>query len=219
MVESNNMRTEIYANRLDAAERLIPLLKEYANNETIVLAIPRGAVPMGYHIAKALHVPFDILLVKKIGYPGNPELAVGSVSVNGRIIDPEFALRKEYIDAETKRLQTTLKERELRLRGNQPAAELRGQTVIIIDDGIATGNSMLAAVSLVKNQHPSKIIVAVPVASPRSLSKIEKIADEVICLHAPQDFIAVANYYNDFSEVNDDEVSTTLQLHHQTNLT
>lgn len=205
------MRTEIYANRLDAAERLIPLLKEYANNETIVLSIPRGAVPMGYHIAEALDVPFDILLVKKIGYPGNPELAVGSVSVNGRIIDPEFALRKEYIDAETKRLQTALKERELRLRGNQPAAELRGQTVIIIDDGIATGNSMLAAVSLVRKQHPSKIIVAVPVASPHSLSKIEKIADEVICLHAPQDFIAVANYYNDFSEVNDDEVSEYLR--------
>ena len=200
------MKGIYYRDRLDAAEQLIPLLKDSSNSSTIVLAIPRGAVPMGFHIAKSLNVPFDILLVKKIGYPGNPELAVGSVSVEGRIIDPEFAVRREYIDTETKRIQAALKERLIRLRGNLPAANLRGKKVIIIDDGIATGNSMMAAVSLVRKQFPHTITVAVPVASPRALNKVEKEVDEIICLHAPEDFMAVAEYYSDFSVVTDDDV-------------
>lgn len=200
------MTAKLFTNRLDAAERLIPILREFIDDATILLAIPRGAVPMGFHIAKALHVPFDILLVKKIGYPGNPELAVGSVSVNGVIIDPEFALRKDYINLERKRLLKILQEREVMWRGESPPLPLREKTVIIIDDGMATGNTMLAALDAVKQQLPRKIIVALPVAPESALSKIKTKADEVLCLHTPRDFIAVAEFYENFEQVNDADV-------------
>ena len=203
-----------FSNRLEAAERLIPILREYADDHSILLAIPRGAVPMGAHIAQALHIPFDILLVKKIGYPGNPELAVGSVSIEGQVIDPEFAIRKEYINSETKRLQSILKERETFLRGNREALYLEKKTVIIIDDGMATGNSMLAAVQLVRQQSPAKILVAVPVASQDAIAKLKGNIDELICLNVPADFQAVGAFYRDFSEVSDNEVREFLSIQH-----
>ncbi|MFN5620814.1 MAG: phosphoribosyltransferase [Flavobacteriales bacterium] len=204
------MTVHLFSNRLEAAERLIPVLREYVDDHTILLAIPRGAVPMGFHIAKALHVPFDILLVKKIGYPGNPELAVGCVSIDGRVIDPEFAIRKEYIDRETKRLQHLLKEREVYLLGNREPLSLAEKSVIIIDDGMATGNSMLAAVQLVRQQSPAKIIVAVPVAAEGAISKLKAAVDELICLHVPEDFQAVGQFYEDFCEVSDTDVRECL---------
>lgn len=210
------MRRSLFSDRLDAAKQLIPLLQQHVNNETVVIAIPRGAVPMGYLIAKTLHVPFDILLVKKIGYPGNPELAVGSVSVNGAVIDPEFAVRKEYIDQETKRLQKMLQEREAVWRVGQPPLSLRHKTVILIDDGMATGNSMLAAVNTVKRQEPAKIIAAVPVASESALNRIKTKADAFICLHIPQEFMAVGDFYEDFQEISDAQVGK--YLHHAMDL-
>lgn len=197
------MTAHLFSNRLEAAERLIPILREYADDHSILLAIPRGAVPMGFAIANALHIPFDIILVKKISSPGNPELAVGSVSIDGRVVDPEFAVRKGYIDRETKRLQALLREREAFFRNHHPAASLRDKTVILVDDGMATGNSMVSAIQAVRQQHPSKVIVAIPVSAADALEKVRRLADDVLCLHAPISFRAVADYYEDFTQVND----------------
>lgn len=201
---------KLFSNRLDAAERLIPILRDFTNEQTVVLAIPRGAVPMGFYIAQALHVPFDIVAVKKISYPGNPELAVGAVSLEGRVVDPEFSIRREYIDRETKRLQAQLKERIVYLRGLKPSVNLKHKTVILIDDGMATGNSMLSAVLLVKQQSPAKVIVAVPVAAQDAIAKLTTTVDEVLSLIVPSAFRAVAEYYEDFSEVSDEEVKDFL---------
>jgi predicted phosphoribosyltransferase len=196
----------MFENRIDAASQLIPQLGKYADKNAVVLAVPRGAVPMGYHIAKDLHLPLDILLTKKIGHPENNELAVGSVSLEGCIIDPRFKVSDAYIKGETERIRQFLKERHLKFSGNRSPIELEGKTVIIVDDGLATGNTMLSSVELVRNHHPKKIVVAVPVASTVALKKLKGIADEVICLCVENEFMAIGQFYYDFSEVTDDQV-------------
>ncbi|WHF52499.1 phosphoribosyltransferase family protein [Chryseobacterium gotjawalense] len=196
----------IFNNRYDAAMRLVPLLKKYADTKGVVLAIPRGAVPMGFYIAKELHLPLDLLLTKKIGHPQNPELAVGSVSMEGRVVDPRFNMDEDFIERETVRIRATLKDRYKKFMGNRSSIDLKDKTVIIVDDGIATGNTMLLSVDLVKHHAPEKVVVATPVAAPEALRKLRMKADEVICLYAPEDFRAVGEFYDDFSQVTDDEV-------------
>jgi putative phosphoribosyl transferase len=196
----------IFENRYDAAMQLIPLLKKYEQENTVVLAIPRGAVPMGYYIAKELNLPLDILLSKKIGHPGNPELAIGSVSLKGRIIDPRFALDQDYIQHETVKIRAMLKERHKKFMGNRPSIELNNKTVIIVDDGIATGNTMLASIDLIRHHAPKKIVVATPVASQEAALAIKQKADDFICLHVPEDFVAVGQFYDYFTQVTDEEV-------------
>lgn len=196
----------VFENRFDAAMHLVPLLTKYAETEGVVLAIPRGAVPMGYYIAKELHFPLDLLLTKKIGHPRNSELAVGSVSLEGRVVDPRFRMEEEYIEQETVRIREMLKERYKKFMGSRPAVNLKDKTVIIVDDGIATGNTMLVSVDLVRHHSPKKVVVVTPVASPDALRKLREKADEVICLYAPENFRAVGEFYNDFSEVTDEEV-------------
>lgn len=195
-----------FENRYDAAMRLAPQLIKYACEKAVVLAIPRGAVPMGYYIAKELNLPLDILLTKKIGHPSNPELAVGSVSMEGRVIDPRFTMDEDFIEQETLRIREMLKSRYIKFMGSRSSVELKDKTVIIVDDGIATGNTMLASVDLVRHHAPQKVIVASPVASPEAVLKLKKKADEVVCLYAPEDFMAVGQFYHDFSEVTDEDV-------------
>lgn len=196
----------IFENRYDAAMQLIPLLKKYEQENTVVLAIPRGAVPMGYYIAKELNLPLDILLSKKIGHPGNPELAIGSVSIEGRIIDTRFAIDQDYIQHETVKIRAMLKERHKKFMGSRPSIELNNKTVIIVDDGIATGNTMLASIDLVRHHAPKKIVVATPVASREAALAIKQKADDFVCLHVPEDFMAVGQFYNYFTQVTDEEV-------------
>lgn len=200
------MFTMIFKNRYDAAMQLAPLLKKYANENGVILAIPRGAVPMGYYIAKALKLPLDILLTKKIGYPGNPELAVGSVSMEGKVVDPRFRIDEDYIEKETERIRQSLKERYKKFMGSRSSIDLTGKTAIIVDDGIATGNTMLASIDLVRHHAPKKIVVAIPVAATDAVKKLKQKADELICLYTPENFVAVSKFYYDFSEVTDEAV-------------
>lgn len=161
---------------------------------------------MGYYIAKELKLPLDILLTKKIGHPGNPELAVGSVSMEGRVVDSRFAISEDYIESQTVKIRAMLKERYKKFMGNRDSVDLKDKVVIIVDDGIATGNTMLVAIDLVRHQSPKKVIIATPVASAEAVRKLERKADEVVCLHAPEDFMAVGQFYHDFSQVEDEEV-------------
>lgn len=201
----------LFKDRHDAAKQLIPALKKYRNTPAVVLAIPRGAVPMGYDVAVALNLPLDILLTKKIGHPQNPELAVGAVSLYGIIVDKHYHLDDEYIEKETQRIRNTLAERYKKFMANGNPVDLKNKTAILIDDGIATGNTILSSVELARLNGANRIVVAVPVASVEAVTKLKPKVDELICLHVPDNFMAVGQFYEDFSEVTDEDVIRTLR--------
>lgn len=200
-----------FKNRLDAAKHLLPLLKKYQGENTIIMAIPRGAVPIGLFLAEELHTGFQMLLIKKIGHPLNPELAIGAVSLNEKVIDPQFQVDPDYIEGEVGRIRELLKSRDDIYRTHLKNKSLKNKTVILLDDGIATGNTILAGIKLVKQQEPSKIVVASPVASQHAMRKIMTQNVELICFVAPEDFLAVGEHYEQFPQVSDEEVSQCIE--------
>lgn len=196
----------VFEDRYDAAIRLIPLLSKYKDDDSVVLAVPRGGVPIGYHIAKAYHFPLELLLTKKIGFPGNPELAIGAVSLENEIIDDRFDISDEYLKKEIVKIRKSLQERYKKFMGDRQPSDLKDKTVIIVDDGIATGNTIMASIRMIRAKHPRKIVVAVPVAPHRTAIKIEELVDDFICVHIPEEFYGVGQFYRDFSQVSDEEV-------------
>lgn len=195
-----------YKNRHDAALQLIPLLEKYQVEDCVILAVPRGGVPIGYYISRKLNLPMDILLTKKIGHPINSEVAIGAVSLEDEIVDNYPYIQQDYIDEEIRKIREQLKLRFKKFMGNRIPINLKSKTVIIVDDGIATGNTLLAAIQMVRNKSPKKIVVAAPVAPYDSVERIKKKVDEFICPLITDDFIGVGGYYSDFSEVSDEEV-------------
>lgn len=196
----------MFANRTEAGQLLAQLLTKYSGTNSIVLAIPRGGVPVGYEVARALHLPLDIALAKKIGHPGNSEYAIGAVSPDSVVINEELDIPESYIKAEAERLQSALRQRQQLFRGNRPPIDLKNKNVIIVDDGIATGYTLLATIQMLRKQQPAKIIVAVPVAPLGGYSRIEQEADEFICLDTPDYFPGVGAFYKDFEQVEDETV-------------
>lgn len=196
-----------YTDRYDASIKLIPLLEKYRNDKSIILAIPRGGVPIGYYIARAFHFPMDLLLTKKIGHPLNKELAIGAVSLEDEIIDNYPYIPDEYIENQIIEIRESLKQRYKKFLGNRSPIDLKDKTVIIVDDGIATGNTLLAAIKMIRSRFPKKIIVAVPVAPTDSAKKISDQVDELICPLITNDFVGVGGYYLDFYQVSDEEVT------------
>lgn len=202
----------MFKDRNDAAMQLAKKLDKYKNQNAIVLAIPRGGVPIGYTIAKELGLPMEIVLSKKIGHPQNPEYAIGSVSLQGAIInDDTSGIPQQYIDNETKRILKELEEKFKLFMGDHKPADLNNKIVIIVDDGIATGSTILATVDTIKKNNPQKIIIAVPVAPPSAALKLEKNVNEFVCLLTPLLFRGVGQFYHDFSQVSDDEVIQLLR--------
>jgi putative phosphoribosyl transferase len=204
----------IFRDRASAAHALIPLLEKFRSNDCIVFAVPRGGVPVGAIVARHFGFPLEPLLTKKIGYPGNPELAIGAVSLDSYVLDPHFQLPEAYVEAEIRRIRDVLAGRYRQFMGDHRPADPAGKTVILVDDGIATGNTLLAAVKMMRHKHPSRIVVAVPVAPPSSASTIRNAVDEFICLDTPEDFFGVGQFYEDFSQVTDEEA---VQLLKETN--
>ena len=181
-----------------------------AAKNLIVLAIPRGGVVIGKPLAKTLNCFLDVIITKKIGAPNNPELAIGAVGVVGEpVINEELATQvgadEKYLKSQIANLKTKIKKREAKFRVGRPPLNLHDKTVIITDDGIATGATMMAAIEIVRQQNPKKIIVAVPVIAKDNLAKIEKLADEVIYLEAPGLFFAVGQFYKKFEQISDSE--------------
>lgn len=195
-----------YTDRYDASLKLIPLLEKFKNDKCVILAVPRGGVPIGYYIARTLHFPMDLLLTKKIGHPNNQELAIGAVSLEDEIVDNYPYVSKNYIDNQILEIRESLKQRYKKFLGDRNPIDLKNKTVIIVDDGIATGNTLLAAIKMIRSRSPKKIIVAVPVAPTDSAIKIRGKVDELICPLITYDFIGVGGYYLDFSQVSDEEV-------------
>jgi putative phosphoribosyl transferase len=198
-------------NREEAAYMLTERLAKYKGQDGVVLAIPRGGVPIGAIIAKELGMPLEVILSKKIGHPSNPEFAIGSVSLDSVQIDEEQYIPQTYIQAETERIRKLLHENYKLFMGKRTPQPLKDRVLILVDDGIATGNTLIATINLVKKQHPKKIVVAVPVAPPSALVHIGAMVDDVICLLAPPDFYAVGQFYQEFYQVSDEEVIDLLQ--------
>lgn len=206
----------IFPDRAEAGRVLGTKLSKYAGREdVIVLGLPRGGVPVAYEVAQALRVPLDIFMVRKLGVPGFEELAVGAIASGGvRVLNPDVmdALPNadEIIDTVTQRETTELERREHEYRDGRPAPEIRGRTVILIDDGLATGATMRAAVKALRQRGAEKIVVAVPVGPSDTCREFEDVADEVVCASAPEFFQAVGQYYEDFAQTSDDEVRNLL---------
>ena len=206
----------MFNDRFDAAYQLANHLQQYKNNSnTLILAIPRGALEIGAILAKELQLPLDVILTKKIGYPGNPEYAIGAVSLDNVIVDKralEFSGEMEaYLKQEIAKIRKQLQERSVAYHKNKPLHSLTDKTVIVTDDGIATGKTLEATIDLIKKNHPKKIIVAVPVASKEALHIIKKKVDEVICLLVPEIFMGVSQWYRNFEQVDDEQAIALLQ--------
>lgn len=204
-----------FKNRQQAAELLAEKLARYKGQNPLVLGIPRGAVPMAKIIADALDGEIDVVLVHKLGAPGNPELAVGSVDESGHVYLRDHArtlgLSDADIAAEKARQMKTLRERRARYTPVHPPIDPAGRIVIVVDNGIATGASMIAALRSVRAKRPKKLIAAAAVAPYESLQEIRALADEVVCLDVPADFYAVGQFFEEFTQVSDEEVIALLQ--------
>ena len=205
-----------FANRAEAGELLAARFSALADRaDVIVLALPRGGVPVGYEVARALGVALDVFVVRKLGVPGHEELAMGAIAsgdvrlVNHDVVDA-LGIPANVIDQVAVRERLELERREQLYRGARPLAPLSNKTVLLVDDGLATRSTMRAAVIAVRAQHPAKIIVAVPVGAPSTCSELSKDADEVVCLRSPEPFVAVGLWYRDFTPTSDAEVRALL---------
>ena len=199
----------MFADRLDAAARLSKALQGWRGRNPLVLAIPRGAVPMGKLIAQRLGGELDVALVRKLGAPGSPEFAVGAIDESGWTYLAPHARAAgaddAYIQEEKRRQLDVLKDRRARYTPGRGAIDAAGRVAIVVDDGLATGATMIAALHAVRARKPAVLVCAVPVASPDSLELVRPLVDEVVCLQAPDDFYAVGQFYRTFGQVDDDE--------------
>ncbi|MFI5360947.1 MAG: phosphoribosyltransferase [Elusimicrobiota bacterium] len=200
----------MFADRREAARALAEKLTRYKHREdAVILAVPRGGVVLGAVLSEELGLPFDVILTKKIGHPVNPEFAIGSVSLSGEAVDSGLIERdgipQQYIDATIARIRESLWQRYRLYRGTSRPLAVAGKTVILTDDGAATGRTLAAAIELLRRDRAAKIVLAVPVASPEALESLRLAADETICLETPRDFRAIGESYGDFAQVSDSE--------------
>lgn len=206
-----------YRDRHDAGRRLGAALREYRDlPDVIVLAIPRGGVPVGYEVAQALHVPLDVIVVRKLGVPFQPELAMGAIASGGiRVLNHEVVMELGYpqdvIEEVAAREAAELHRREHAYRGSRPALDPDGKTAILVDDGLATGSSMRAAIASVRARRAAYVVVAVPVGAESTCREMARLADRVVCPLQPQAFMAVGEWYDDFSQTSDGEVRQLLE--------
>ena len=206
-----------YMDRRDAGIQLAARLSAYRDKPgVIVLGLPRGGVTVAFEIAGALHAPLDILIVRKIGFPGNPELAVGALSETGALVLNEdiitpYGVIRDYLERETARQKEEIARRVALYRKGRGLPALAGKTVILVDDGVATGATAKAAVATLKQEQLARLVVALPVASPDSAEEIARVVDELVCLETPPGFMSVGGYYADFTQVEDAEVVAMLE--------
>jgi putative phosphoribosyl transferase len=205
-----------YRDRTEAGRRLAQMLREYAGrSDVVVLALPRGGVPVGYEVARALNAPLDVFIVRKLGLPSHPELAIGAIASGGvRVVDREamshFDVTEEDLAVVAIAEERELERRERRYRDGLPAPDVKGKTVIVVDDGLATGATMAAAATALRALRPARLVVAVPVAAWETCEALHDLVDDVVCAATPEPFRAVGLWYEDFSETSDEEVQELL---------
>ncbi|MGM0400602.1 MAG: phosphoribosyltransferase [Chloroflexota bacterium] len=205
-----------FADRMSAGQQLAEELSEYADQEdVVVLGLPRGGVPVAFEVAKALEAPLDVFVVRKLGVPGNPELAMGAIASGGvRVMNEDVVRRLGISEEDIERIATRereeLERREEPYRGARPGIDVEEKTVILVDDGLATGATMRAAVNALRESDPNRIIVAVPTAPADTCTEFESVADEIICLTTPRPFFGVGGSYRDFSQTSNEQVRALL---------
>lgn len=208
----------LFENRREAGRALAAMLHEYANRrDVLVLALPRGGVPVAFELATALRAPLDVFVVRKLGVPGHEELAMGAIATGGvRVLNEDvvqsLGIPQAVIDAVAAAEQKELQRREQLYRGGRPAPEVRGRTIILVDDGLATGSTMRAAVAALRQQGPARIVVAVPVGAPSTCDEFRADVDQIVCGFTPEPFYGVGQWYEDFSQTSDEEVRELLDL-------
>jgi predicted phosphoribosyltransferase len=206
----------LFADRYEAGRFLASTLSDLRTRpDVVILALPRGGVPVGYEVAKALNAPLDVFVVRKLGVPGHEELAMGAIASGGvRLLNQDLVQRlripRDAIESIAAREQRELERRDREYRNGRPPVDVSGRTVILVDDGLATGSSMRAAVEALRTKQPAQIIVAVPVASAVTCAEFESEVDEVVCGVTPEQFAAVGQWYKDFSPTTDEEVRELL---------
>jgi len=211
------MNPLIYADRREAGAALAAELGRYRGaSDVVVLALPRGGVPVAYEVARALEAPMDVFVVRKLGAPGHRELAMGAIASGGvRVLNRDvigwYGISPAAIEATAREELAELERRERAYREGRGALDIKGKIVILVDDGLATGSSMKAAVQAVRSRGPARIVVAVPVGAPQTCSELQELADEVVCGRTPDDFAAVGQWYADFSQTEDAEVRELLR--------
>ena len=209
---------KLYKNREDAARRLLPDIGKYKNHKNaVILAIPRGALEIGAVLRDSLNIPLDIIVTKKISAPGNEEYAIGSVSPDGSVqVDQNaimaYGIPQSYINNEAERLTRMIRRRYEEYRGDPEPPDLKGKVVIVTDDGIATGFTVMAAIRYVRKQNPKKIILVAPVSASDSYEKLKKETDEIICPAVREDFFAVGQFYETFDQVSDEDAKKLLDF-------
>ena len=208
------MRTR-FEDRADAGRQLAARLAHLGGSNAIVLALPRGGVPIAAEIARALHAPLDVLNVRKLGVPWHPELAMGAIGSGGvRVMNDEVVWRtgvtRQQIEAVAREEQRELDRREETYRDGRPAPDLEGRSVILVDDGIATGATVRAAVAVVRAQHPARIVLATPIAQASVAAQLTREVDEVVCAAAPRELYAIGQWYDRFDQLDDSDVRTAL---------
>lgn len=207
----------LFQDRFDAGRLLASKLRPFANrSDTVVLALPRGGVPVGFEVAKALNAPLDVFVVRKLGVPGYEELAMGAIASGGiRVLNEDvvrtLGIPDEVIDTVAAKEERELERRERDYRDGRPPVDVQGRTVILVDDGLATGSSMRVAVLALKRKRPAQIVVAVPVAAPTTCAEFESEVDQIICAVTPEPFQSVGQWYADFSQTSDEEVRDLLR--------
>ena len=204
----------IFADRIDAGERLAKGLAHLAGSECVVLAIPRGGVIVGEVIARELGAPLDVVVPRKIGAPGNPELAIGAVAPGIRVLDPRMVgalgVTDRYLEREIAEQEAEIERRQHAYRGGRPPQPVEGRVAIVVDDGVATGSTAVAALRWARARGAERVVLAVPVAPPQSLERLRAEAEEVVVLETPQPFLAVGEWYRDFDQTTDEQVVEAL---------
>jgi predicted phosphoribosyltransferase len=208
---------KLFRDRVEAGKRLASALANFAGKDAIVLAIPRGGVVVGFEVARALDLHLDVIIPRKIGAPSNPELAIGAMTEDGTIILDEslisyLGVSEDYIKEESERQRLEIERRLKLYRGDAPYPSLKNRDVIIVDDGIATGSTMKAALASVRKRGARTIVVAIPVGPPSTIRELKEEADRVVCLHTPESFYAIGQFYVDFAQTTDEEVTSLLKL-------
>lgn len=200
-----------FADRIEAGKQLAQVLKGYKTENMMILALPRGGVPIGYELALELDVPLDVLIVRKLGTPGHEELAMGAIGPGGVVVMNHevvnmMHISSSQIDQVLADEQTELRRRLRHFRGTRPFPDISGRTVVIVDDGLATGSTAMAAVQAVRAMKPAQVILAIPVCAKDSADRLRPMVDDLLCLQMPADFMAVGYWYNDFRQTTDAEV-------------
>ncbi len=196
----------MFTDRIEAGALLAQKLKKYRGRPGVLLAVPRGGVPVAYAVAKELGLPLDLILTKKIGHPVNREYAIGAVSLTDSFVVPHGGVSQTYIDREIKTIRERLKEMYRKFMGDKEPESYVGKTVIVIDDGIATGNTLLGTINMLRKSKPAKIVIAVPVASDSAVQLLSEVADELVVVLIPEEFYGVGAFYENFEQVTDEEV-------------